>query len=399
MGKAKAQAKRVVDPLAEFLREEAAGGLVLLAATVVALVWANTPARDAYEDLWHTELTLGAGSVAITEDLRHGVNDALMALFFFVVGLEIKRELVVGELRDRRAAALPALAAIGGVVLPAAVFLAIAGGGEAASGWAIPMATDIAFAIGVLALLGDRVSDGVKLLLLAIAVVDDIIAITVIAIFYADDVSLGWLAAAAAMLALVVLQRRLGITRVLAYVPAGVMLWVATHESGVHATVAGVVLGLLTPTGEVGGRQVLEELEHRLHHVTSFVAVPLFALANAGVYLGGGALGDAAGARVAWAIAAGLVIGKLAGIAGATFAGLRTDVGSLPDGVSRAQVWGVAALGGIGFTVSLFIAGLAFDSTRLQEQAKIGIFAGTLISGAIGAGVLWLHARRGRRPA
>ena len=194
---ARDRAQRVLDPLADFLREEAAGGLVLLAATVAALVWANTPARDAYEDLWHTDLTLGAGSLAIREDLRHWVNDGLMALFFFVVGLEIKRELVAGELRDRRAAALPAMAAIGGVLLPAGVFLAIIGGGEAASGWAIPMATDIAFAIGVLALLGDRVSDGVKLLLLAIAVVDDIIAITVIAIFYAEDISRGWLGIAA----------------------------------------------------------------------------------------------------------------------------------------------------------------------------------------------------------
>jgi NhaA family Na+:H+ antiporter len=370
---------------------------VLLAATVVALVWANTPARDAYEDLWHTDLTLGAGSLAIREDLRHWVNDALMALFFFVVGLEIKRELVAGELRDRRAAALPAMAAVGGVMLPAAVFLAIIGGGEAASGWAIPMATDIAFAVGVLALLGDRVSDGVKLLLLAIAVVDDIIAITVIAIFYAEAISPAWLAVAASMLALIVVQRRLGLTRVAAYIPAGVMLWVATHESGVHATVAGVALGLLTPTGEVGGRQVLEDLEHRLHHVTSFVAVPLFALANAGVYLGGGKLGDAAGARVAWAIAVGLVLGKLAGIAGATFLGLRAGVGTLPEGVARTQVWGVAALGGVGFTVSLFIAGLAYDSTELQEQAKVGIFAGTLVSGLLGAGMLWLHARRRRR--
>ena len=387
----------MLNPLADFLREEAAGGLVLLGATVVALVWANTPARDAYEDLWHTDLTLGAGSLAIREDLRHWVNDALMALFFFVVGLEIKRELVAGELRDRRAAALPAMAAIGGVLLPAGVFVAIVGGGEAASGWAIPMATDIAFAVGVLALLGDRVSDGVKLLLLAIAVVDDIIAITVIAIFYAEAISPGWLAVAASMLALVVLQRRLGVTRVIAYVPAGVMLWVATHESGVHATVAGVALGLLTPTGEVGGRQVLEDLEHRLHHVTSFVAVPLFALANAGVYLGGGKLGDAAGARVAWAIAVGLVLGKLAGIAGATFLGLRVGVGTLPEGVARTQVWGVAALGGVGFTVSLFIAGLAYDSVELQEQAKVGIFAGTLVSGLLGAGALWLHARRRRR--
>ena len=389
---ANARAQRVLDPLADFLREEAAGGLVLLGATIVALVWANTPARDAYEELWHAELTLGSGSLAIREDLRHWVNDGLMALFFFVVGLEIKRELAVGELSDRRAAALPAMAALGGVLLPAGVFLAVAGGGDAASGWAIPMATDIAFAVGVLALLGDRVSSGVKLLLLAIAVVDDILAISVIAVFYSSDISAGWLLVALALLVLIVVLRRLGVVRVLAYVPAGLLVWVAAHESGVHATVAGVVLGLLTPAGEVGGRRVLEDLEHRLHPVTSFVAVPLFALANAGVYLGGGALADAAASRVAWAIALGLVVGKLAGIAGATFLGLRARVGALPDGVSRSQVWGVSALGGIGFTVSLFIAGLAYEMPELQQQAKVGIFAGTIVSGVLGAGLLWRHA-------
>ena len=315
---AKQRAQRAIDPLTEFLREEAAGGLVLLAATVVALVCANTPVRDAYEELWQTKLTLGSGPVAIREDLRHWVNDALMALFFFVIGLEIKRELVMGELRDRRAAGLPALAALVGVLLLAGVFLAVVGGGEAASGWAIPMATDIAFAVGILALLGDRVSSGVKLLVLSIAVVDDIVAITVIAVFYSSDIAVGWLIVALGMLALIVAQRRLGVVRVLAYLPAALMLWVAAHESGVHATVAGVVLGLLTPAVEIGGREVLEELEHRLHPVTSFVVVPLFALANAGVYLGGGALADAAGARVVWAIAVALVVGKLGGISGAT---------------------------------------------------------------------------------
>ena len=229
----------------------------------------------------------------IDEDLQHWVNDGLMALFFFVVGLEIERELVDGELSDRRAATLPALAA-----RPARSrrrrLRVLAGGGAAASGWAIPMATDIAFAVGVLAVLGDRVSDGVKLLVLAIAVVDDIIAIAVIAVFYSDRVQLGWLAAALAAVGLIVVLRRAGVTRVAVYIPVGVALWVATLESGVHATVAGVVLGLLTPAGLVGGRPVLEQLEHRLHPMTSFVVVPLFALANAGVYLGGGVLSAAA---------------------------------------------------------------------------------------------------------
>ena len=380
--------RRALGPLAEFLHDEAAGGVVLLAAAVVALVWANTPARDAYDTLWATDLKLGVGSAAIEEDLRHWVNDGLMALFFFVVGLEIKRELAVGELSDRRAATLPALAAVGGAATPALIFTLIAAGSDAAAGWAIPMATDIAFAVGVLALLGDRVSAGLKLLVLAIAVVDDIIAIAVIAVFYSDAIAVGWLAAVLVLLVLAYAMQRAGVTRISPYVPVGIAVWVATLESGIHATIAGVALGLLTPAGLVGGRAVLEELEHRVHPLSAFVAVPLFALANAGVYLGGGALGDAASGRVAWAIAIGLVAGKLAGIAASVFGGVRVRLGTLPADVGRGAVWGAAALGGIGFTVSLFIAGLAFDDPRLQDQAKVGIFAGSIVSGALGATLL-----------
>ncbi len=385
-----AEAKTARGPLAEFLHDEAAGGIVLLIATVIAVVWANTPARDTYDSLWSAHLQV----LWIDEDLQHWVNDALMALFFFVVGLEIKRELVAGELSDRRAAALPALAAVAGALLPAVVFVLIAGGGEAASGWAIPMATDIAFAVGVLALLGNRVSDGVKLLVLAIAVVDDIIAISVIAIFYSDHVDLVWLAVALALVAAIVGLKLTGVARLAVYIPAGVALWAATLESGVHATVSGVLLGLLTPAGLVRGRPLLAQLEHRLHPYTSFLVIPLFALANAGVYLGDGALSAALSSRVTWAVAIGLVVGKLAGIGGAIKAGLRTRVGTLPAGVTGREVWGAAALGGIGFTVSLFIASLAYDAPGLQSEAKVGIFAGSIASGAIGAAILLI----GRRP-
>jgi Na+:H+ antiporter, NhaA family len=385
--------RRALGPLAEFLREEAAGGVVLLGAAVVALVWANSPERDAYASLWETEVRLGIGSAAIEEDLRHWVNDALMALFFFVVGLEIKRELAVGELSDRRAATLPALAALGGALAPALLFTAIVAGGEGSEGWAIPMATDIAFAVGILALLGGRVSDGIKLLVLAIAVVDDIIAIAVIAVFYSDDVAAEWLAIAVALLVLVYAMRRAGVVSIWPYVPVGVAVWIATFESGIHATIAGVALGLLTPAGPVGGRRVLEELEHRLHPLSAFVAVPLFALANAGVYLGGGKLGDAASSRVAWAIAIGLVAGKLLGITASVFGGVRARIGVLPGGVDPRAVWGAAALGGIGFTMSLFIAGLAFEGTPLQDQAKVGIFAGSIASGALGAALLTAGSR------
>jgi Na+:H+ antiporter, NhaA family len=390
--------RRALEPLAEFLHEEAAGGVVLLGAAVLALVWANSPERDTYASLWDTELKLGIGGAAIEEDLRHWINDGLMALFFFVVGLEIKRELAVGELSERRAAALPALAACGGAVAPALIFTAIVAGGDGAAGWAIPMATDIAFAVGILALLGDRVSAGIKLLVLAIAVVDDIIAIAVIALFYSEEIAAGWLAIAVALLALVYAMRRAGAERIWMYVPVGIAVWVATLESGIHATIAGVVLGLLTPARPVGGRRVLEELEHRLHPLSAFVAVPLFALANAGIYLGGGRLEEAASSRLTWAVVIGLVVGKLAGIAGSIFGGVRAGIGVLPADVDRRAAWGAAALGGIGFTVSLFIAGLAFDDPALQDQAKVGIFAGSIAGGALGAALLTSASDASPRP-
>ena len=249
----------------------------------------------------------------------------------------------------------------------------------------------------MLALLGDRVPSGLKLFLLTLAIVDDIGAIAIIAVFYADGLSLPWLAAALCGLAAASL-RRLGVARIAPYVLLGAAVWVAVHESGVHATIAGVALGLLTPTGLMGGRNVLELLEHRLHAVSAFAIVPLFALANAGVSFGGGVLADAAGSRVAWAIAVGLVVGKLFGIAGATFLALRLGLGTLPADVRRGQVWGLAAFGGIGFTVSLFIAGLAFDDPATVDLAKIGIFAGSVASGLLGALLLTASARRSARP-
>ncbi len=320
-----------------------------------------------------------------------------MAVFFFVVGLEIKRELACGELRDRRVAALPAIAALGGVALPAAIYLAFTAGSPEARGWAIPAATDIAFAVGVLALLGSRVSAGMKLLLLTIAIVDDIAAILIIALFYASDLSPAWLAAALLGLAGVVGLRRAGVARIAPYAVLGGAIWLAVHESGVHATIAGVALGLMTPAGVVGGRNVLELLEHRLHALSAFAIVPLFALANAGVSLGGGVLSDALHSRVAWAIAIALVAGKLFGIGGATFAAVRLGVATLPRDMRRAQVWGVAAVGGIGFTVSLFIAQLAFEDPATVELAKVGIFAGSIASGILGSLLLVGTATRGRR--
>lgn len=385
---------RIKDPVADFLHDEATGGIALALATLAALVWANL-ASDGYAAFWHETLDLSAAGLHLDLDLRHWVNDALMALFFFVVGMEIKRELVGGELADRKAAALPVIAAAGGVALPAAIFLLLTVGTPEAAGWAIPAATDIAFAAGVLALLRDRVSDGLKLLLLSIAIVDDIAAIAIIALFYADSLSALWLLAGGAGLLAVVGLQRLRVVHIAPYVVVGVLVWIAVHESGVHATIAGVALGLLTPSGRFHGREVMRLLEHRLHLATALVVVPLFALANAGVYLGGDAIGDAFSSRVTWAIVAGLVLGKLLGIAAATFLALRQGWGTLPEGVDPRQIWGLGAVAGIGFTVSLFIAQLAYTDAALVGSAKIGIFVGSLVSGVLG--VLLLTYRSGGR--
>jgi Na+:H+ antiporter, NhaA family len=264
---------RILGPLREFLQAEASGGLVLLGATVVALVWANSPFADSYNDLWHTTLTIGAGGLQVSEDLQHWINDGLMAVFFFVVGLEIKRELVVGELRDPRRATLPAVAAIGGVVLPAVLFLALNHGGPGARGWGMPMATDIAFAVGVMALLGARVSAGAKLFLLSLAIVDDVIAVLVIAVYYSEQVSVGWLVAGLVGLLAMAGLVRLRLPGPLLYPLMALLalaVWVEVLESGVHATIAGVVLAFIIPARPVHGRSLLEQLEHRLHPVSSY---------------------------------------------------------------------------------------------------------------------------------
>jgi Na+:H+ antiporter, NhaA family len=378
--------------LLEFLHEEAVGGALLLIVTAAALIWANSGAAESYVHFWHRQLTLGRHEFAVTEDLQGWVNDGAMAVFFFVVGLEIKRELVVGELRRLRAAITPAVAAIGGVALPALIYLLIAPAGEARHGWGIPMATDIAFAVGVLALLGRRASQGAKLFLLSIAIVDDLIAIAVIAIFYSDVIHWAWVGLALLGLAVIVGLRWVT-ANPWAYVLPAVLVWVAILESGIHATVAGVLLGLLTPARSIRGRSVLPRLEHLLHPVSVAVIVPLFALANAGIYLRGGTLSHAVGERLTWAVAVGLVAGKALGIAGATFLMLRLGGGTLPMGMSRREIWPIAALGGIGFTVALFISSLAFGEGELVVDAKIGIFIGSLAAAALAAILLRLSSK------
>jgi len=420
LGSDRVLARSVARPLSRFLHVEAAGGMVLLAATIVALAWANSPWSDSYSELWSSQAGVSLAGHSLELDLRHWVNDGLMTLFFFVIGLEIKREVVDGQLASLRAAAIPAIGAAGGMVVPAAVYLAFNAGGAGADGWAIPMATDVAFALGVLALLGSRVPAALKVVLLALAIVDDIGSIVVIAAFYASDIEPRWLLAAAGGLALVALVRWRGVRYMPVYTVLGVAVWFATHESGVHATIAGVALGLLTPArplmpevdadrvaGELSADTavsaaevrdisfriresvpVAERLQNLLHPWTSFVVVPLFALANAGVEISSGALADAATSPVTLGIVAGLVVGKTLGVAGAIALGRRLGLGVLPPGVTMQHVVGMGALAGIGFTVSLFVTGLAFTSGALTDQAKLGILAASVLAAAVGAVVL-----------
>lgn len=386
-------AGRYITPLGdEFASIEALGGIALLLAAVVALAWANSGWSDSYTSFWGREVTASLGRFSVADDLEHWVNDGLMAIFFFVIGLEVKRELAEGELTDRRAATLPLFAAVGGMAVPALIFFAWNPSGPTSGGWGIPMATDAAFALGVLALLGHRVPPGLKLFLLTLAVVDDIGAICVIAFFYSSNVQLGWLGGAAATIAVILLMQRLGVRFALAYVAPALVLWLCVFQSGVHATIAGVALGLLTPVTDRRGRRVIDALEHRLHPWTSFVVVPVFVLANAGIVLGGDALRTAASSSITWGVATGLVAGKTTGIVLASAACIWLGLSRLPEGSSFRQLVGIAMLAGIGFTVSLLIADRSFTDGALDE-AKIGILAGSLLAGLVGSGVLARRAR------
>ena len=414
--------------LQRFLDTESSGAVVLLLSTVVALAWANSPWQGSYETLWHTELNFGLGDVVRTEDLRHMVNEALMAIFFFVVGLEIKQELVAGQLRRWQTAALPAIAAVGGMVVPAVIYAAVNLGGEGSRGWGIPMATDIAFALGVLAFLGKSVPGSLKVFLLTLAIADDVGAIAIIAIFYSAGIQWPALLVAAALLGGVAVLRRARVFWTPGYVLLGLGVWAAFYESGVHATLAGVALGLLAPARPLAPDVVVEEwsvdlaeepsarelktmtnlakstvsvterLQHMLHPVTSYLIVPLFALANAGVAFQAESLEAPGAGAVAAGIGLGLVVGKLLGVSGAAWLAVRTKVGVLPDDVRWSHVVGVAGLSGIGYTVSLFITDLAFTNRELVDAAKLGILAASLVAALVGAALLRLAGRHGSVP-
>jgi NhaA family Na+:H+ antiporter len=380
---------RLLAAVESFLRTESAGGVILLAATVAALVWANSPAAGSYQAVWSSVAAVGAGRWVVALDLRHWVNDGLMSLFFFVIGLEIKRELVVGELADRSRLLAPVAAALGGMVLPALAFLALNAGGPAARGWGIPIATDVAFAVGVLGLLGTRVAPGLRVLLLAIAIVDDVAAVLVIAVAYTPGVDAGAILAAGGLLAAVAALWRRGVRTPWLHVPAGLLVWLAVLESGVHATLAGVALGLLVPARPAPGKadSPLERLEHAVHPWSAYAAVPLFALANAGLPLSAEVLRGSASSPVAQGVALGLLAGKPLGVVGGLALAARIGGESPPAG-SWPQLWGVGLLTGIGFTVSLFVTGLAFPEAAVAGEAKIGVFAASLAAALAGYAVL-----------
>ncbi len=403
--------QKLIRPFQDFLHKEATAGLLIVGAATLALIWANSPFSDGYFDLWSTHAAVELGSFHLDLTLKEWVNDGAMALFFVVVGLEIKREITDGELNDPRQAALPIIAAIGGMVVPAAIYAVLNSGGAGADGWGIPMATDIAIVMGVVALLGKRAPSWLKLFLLALAIVDDIGAILVIAVFYSEGVSFGWLALALGAFAAAVIIRR-WLSAVALFVALGVVCWFALHEANIHPTLAGVAFGMLAPVRPVrmptlidaeelhlspsieavqrvtrqarDSVSVVEWLEHKLHPYSAFLVVPVFALANAGIRIPASELSDAMTNSVTWGVVLGLVIGKTVGVSLATLAAVATGVGRLPAGVTTRYVVGAGALAGIGFTVSLFVTELAFGEEGVGTEARLGVLTASLVAAVIG---------------
>jgi NhaA family Na+:H+ antiporter len=419
---------RLLTPLQEFLKTEVAAGVALAIAAVAAIAWVNA-FPGGYEDFWQTKISLvSVGGFDASADLRKLVVDGLMAIFFFVVGMEIKRELVIGELAERQVALLAVFAAIGGMAVPAMIFVAFnVGGGEALRGWGIPMATDIAFALGALSLLRGRIPLQLFAFLLGVAVVDDIGAIAVIALFYSEGVSLAWLAAGAIGLLATAGLVRAHVHSWIPYAIIGVFVWIAAYQSGVHATIAGVAMGVLMPVfakrepGDAGaeaeaisrriteraalgasnygqwtrlqslGREsvpLLERFEHALHPWSSFVILPIFALSSAGVLIRGDTIADTFTGGIGLGVALGLVFGNVIGITAGAYLATRLGLARLPRAVTWPQIIGVAAFAGIGFTVSIFVAGLAFDDPALVDQAKLGILVASVGAAVLGTAIL-----------
>ncbi|NMH99402.1 Na+/H+ antiporter NhaA [Pseudonocardia sp. K10HN5] len=408
-----------------FLRTESGSAVLLLAAAVIALLWANL--SSSYEAFWHTPLSISLDGFGLTEDLRHWVNDGLMVLFFFSVGLEISREMTIGELRGARAVAAPTLAAIGGLTVPAALYLLFNAGGPAAGAWGIAISTDTAVLLGVLALVGPRCPDQLRIFLLALSIVDDIGAVLAIAVFYTKHVDLVALLLAVVLFAALVGLRFVNFWRTPIYALIGVIMWFAVLRSGVHPSVVGVALGLLvnayapqprdiarvqvlarslvidpTPTRALAAQAAVteavspnERLQLRLQPWSSYVIVPLFVLANAGIVFDSQTIAAALRSPITWGVVAGLVVGKPIGVSAGTWLALKTGIGRVPDTLRWGQLIGGAALSGIGFTVALFITELALDDPALQNQAKIGIVTGSVLAALSGWMIFRVLGERG----
>ncbi|MDG4826359.1 Na+/H+ antiporter NhaA [Asanoa sp. WMMD1127] len=406
----------VPQPVTRFLVTEAGSGFLLLAAAIAALVWANVPGGS-YEWVWETEASIEIGGYGISLDLRHWINDAAMAIFFLTVGLEINREITVGELRRRRYVLAPIFGAAGGVIVPALIYYAFNAGTPAEHGWGIPISTDTAFVLGILALFGPRCPDQLRLFFLTLAIVDDIVAVVVLAVFYTPDIAMVPLVIAVVLVAVLVGMRWLGVWQLRWYALVGVALWFAVYESGVHGTLAGVILGLVVPATPTDprlldflrfyGRGLIERadaerarltvqaaratvpandrLQDVLHPFSAYVIVPVFALANAGVVISGETLSRAAQSSVTIGIVVGLVVGKIVGISLGTAIAIWTKLGELPGRVRYGHLIGGASLAGIGFTIGLFITDLAFDDPVITDDAKIGVLVASVVSAVVGS--------------
>ena len=372
-------------PLREFLDRESSGGVLILFFAFIGLIVANSPFSNQYFSFLNFDFVLGQGIFSIELTTQKFINYALMTIFFFVVGLEIKRELTAGHLASMKKALMPFIAALGGIAFPAIIYLSIAGG-VAAGGWGVPVATDIALAVGLLSMMGSRVPESLRIFLLALAVIDDIGAILIIALVYSDGILINWLISAAAVIAFIFLIKKLNVQSTTVYILIGVILWFTLYKTGVHPTLAGVILGLITPnTPKVtgGSESVIEWLEDRFHPASSFFVVPLFAFANTGVEINLDTLNLASTSLVAWGIFLGLVVGKPLGILFSTVLAGRLKIADIPDGASKSMVTATGSAAGIGFTVAIFIAQIAFDDQQTQDVAVIAVIVASVVSAMI----------------
>lgn len=376
----------------DVLKNQSASGFLILIASALGLLVANSPLSDTYFKVLDIDFSLGSGALVINLTIQKVVNYLLMTLFFFVIGLEIKRELTTGHLASVKKALMPLLAALGGIAVPALIYLAIAGR-EAPGGWGVPVATDIALAVGLLAMLGSMVPESLRSFLLGIAVIDDIVAILIVAFVYSSGIKFSWLAMGLVVVLAVVSLQKVNVSSVVAYLVLGILLWFALYKTGVHPTLAGVILGLLTPNiprqikkgsdGDSGSYSVIEWLEHKLHPYSAFFCVPIFAFANTGVVVNSETLSQASESVIAWGIFFGLVAGKPIGILATTIAAAKLNVADFPRGASKSLLAATGSTAGIGFTVAIFIAQLAFKDQQIQELAIISVIFASVVSALI----------------